>query len=244
MMRNVVRISVTALLIVGCGNSFRVDDYASPEDLLDASREEFRRGNCGGAIQGLRGVLSQLSPGDLRAVQARFLLAECHFKHREYLEASRQFRRVSDEFPSHELAPRALLRSGDALARLWQSPQLDPTYGENALATYRELVTRYPSSEVAEVGRARSLALMEKFARKEFKTGEFYMRLRAYDSAIIYFKSVVANYAQSSYAPLALLRLVEAYRRISYEEERREICAYLWRFHPDAVGVQEACPRA
>ena len=45
---------------------------------------------------------------------------------------------VSDETPNSPLAPLALERAGDVYADLWRRPELDPTYGQTALATYRE----------------------------------------------------------------------------------------------------------
>lgn len=204
--------------------------------------EEFRQGNCGSAIRGFRRLTFDLPPRDPRGAESRFYMAECHFQEHEFLEASRQFRRVSDESPSHPLAPAALLRAGDAFAELWKRPELDPTYGESALATYRELLARYPESEVAADGRERIVELNDKFAKKDYKTGEYYMRVRAYDSAILYFRSVVANYPQSSYASRSLIKLVEAYQKIGYRQEINETCSHLRRFYPDAEGIDDVCP--
>ena len=230
------------LVVAACSNNMNVDKYASPQSLYDASMAEFNKGNCTKAMQGFTRVTLDLPPRDPKAVEARFMLAECHLKKGEYLEASRQFRRVSDETPTHELAPKALLRSGDAQLELWKRVELDDTYGENAMATYRELVTRYPESQAAQEGRKRIEELSDQFAKKEFKTGEFYMRLHAFDSAILYFKDLVANYPNSMYASRALIKLIRAYRKIGYTEEIRETCTHLRRFYPDAKGLDETCP--
>jgi outer membrane protein assembly factor BamD len=100
---------------------------------------------------------------------------------------------------------------------------------------------RYPESTAAKRARIRIRELNELFAAKEYKNGMFYLRLRAYDSAIIYFKDVIAEYGESSYAPLAVLRLVDAYRRIGYEEEEREMCDYLRQFYPETAAQTETC---
>src|SRR5205807_2637256 len=87
-----------------------------------------------------------------------------------------------------------LLRAGDANLRLWRKPELDPSYGESALAIYQELAGRYPGTDAAARAQVHVQQLREWFAQKDYKNGLFYFRRRAFDSAIIYFKDVIANY--------------------------------------------------
>jgi outer membrane assembly lipoprotein YfiO len=215
--------------------------FPNADALFMASMAAFRRGDFDAAETGFQRATFELSPGDPRLPEAKFYLAECQFANGAFLEASRSFRRVSDETPEHAMAPVGLLRSADALAELWKRPELDPTYGENAAATYRELLGRYPASEAAQRARVRVAALNERFAEKEYKNGVFYLRLGAYDAAIILFRLVVAEYPDSRRAPDALIKMIEAYRRIGYDDEMREKCAHLRQYYPGARGVEEAC---
>ena len=235
-------LSCSVLAAAGCANEFRPRNYPSPEALLEVSEEMYRRGKCGKAALGFQYVTQQLPVRDTTAVRARFLLAECHFSKREFLEAARQFRRVANEAPGHPLAPRALLRSGDAQAQLWTHPELDPTYGEAARVTYQEVAARYPRTPVANRANLKLAALAERFAEKEYKVGDYYVRLNANSSAIINYKTVVSDYGSTSFAPLALVRLVEAYTRLAYQEEKTETCENLRRFYPDAPRLDEVCP--
>ncbi|MGH7606024.1 MAG: outer membrane protein assembly factor BamD, partial [Gemmatimonadales bacterium] len=132
--------------------------------------------------------------------------------------------------------------AGDANLRLWRRPELDPTYGEIALATYQELAGRYPDSDAAARARPHVQRLQNQFADKTYKNGMFYLRRKAYDSAIIYFKEVIANFPDTPRVPDALLRLVETYRAIGYSQELTETCAHLRRFFPDTPGLRETCP--
>ena len=68
-------------------------------------------------------------------------------------------------------------------------------------------------------------------------------RLKAYDSAILYLKGVVATYPRAAIAPEALIKLVEAYRKVGYREDVQETCGYIRRFHPGARGTDEVCPQ-
>jgi outer membrane protein assembly factor BamD len=210
--------------------------------LLAVSEEKFRHGNCGDAALGFRQVTSLMPVRDSMAVRARFLLAECHFAMGELLEAARQFRRVANEAPTHPLAQNALLRAGDSQVELWTHPELDPTYGEAARVTYQEVVARYPRTVVARRASLKLADLAERFAEKEYKNGNYYFRLKANSSAILYYKTVVSDYGATSWAPLALIRLVEAYTRLNYEEEKVETCSNLRRFYPTAPRLDDVCP--
>ena len=228
-----------------CGHhGFQVKDYVTPETLMEASKREFRNGHFGPARLGFQKVTFDVPTNDPLGGEARYYVAECYFAQGEYVEASHEFRKVADDYENHPLAPDALLRSGDAMAAQWNHVELDPTSGEEALAVYRELATRYPESRAAERARLKLSQLADRFAEKEYRAGVFYFRLKAYDSAIIYFRSVAADYGESAYAPLALVKLVEAYRRINYNEELRETCAHLRQYYPKAAGLNEVCPSA
>lgn len=203
-----------------------------------------RQGEWGDAIKLLERVLLELPPGDPRIPQAHYWLGEAYFARGSHLEAAREFRRASDETPNHPLAPEALLRVGDVYADLWRRPELDPTYGQTALATYQELLNRYPSSSAAKRAQLRISELHERFALKAYKAAMFYFRLKAFDSAILYLKDLVATYPRTAVVPEALVKLVEAYRKLGYREDVQETCDYIHRFHPTASGVNEVCPPA
>src|SRR6266567_4282824 len=122
------------------------------------------------------------------------------------------------------------------------TPELAPSYGETALAIYQELAGRFPDSDAAARGRVHVRRLENQFAEKTYKTGIFYLRRKAFDSAIIYFKDVIANYPTTDRAPDALLRLVDSYRAIRYTQELDETCEHLRRFYPNAKGIDRSCP--
>lgn len=233
------------LLAGGCGGGPRAPVPVIPADTLYThAMRHYRRGDCTRAREGFRQLAAGLPANAPALAEAWYYQAECDYADGLHLEASRQFRRVADEHGAHPLAADALLRAGDAQAELWTDPELDPEYGRAAITTYQELAARFPESRAAARARPKVIRLMEMFADKEYGTGLFYLRLKAYDSAVLYFKSVVADYPQSRFAPRALLKLVDVYRILEYAEERRETCEHLRRYYPQAGGLAQTCPPA
>jgi outer membrane protein assembly factor BamD len=202
----------------------------------------YANGHWGKAAPLFERVVLELPAGDSLVTEAHFRLAECYYAQRNQLQAVREFRKVSDDTPDATLAPMALLRAGDAYADLWRRPELDPTYGQTAQATYQELLNRYPDSPAAARARLRMADLDELFARKQLKSAEYYYRLKAYDSAILYLKDLVASYPRASVTPQALLQLVNSYRKVGYAEDLQETCGYIRRYHPATPGLEQSCP--
>lgn len=179
---------------------------------------------------------------DPRQVEAHMLRGEAHFGRGERLEAAREFRRLSDGYPSHTLAAEALLRVGDAYAELWRRPELDPSYGETARATFQELLNRYPGTSAAARAQVRLDELNDQFALKAYKAAQYYLRYKADNSAVIYLRDLLREYPRADVAPAAVLDLIRTYNRLGYVEDARETCGYLRRFHPGTAGTDDACP--
>jgi len=224
-----------------CGGR-RAVQPVPPEQSYAEGMRAFREGNYRRALDRLRQADATMPPRAEAAAEVRFYMAECELAMQQHLEAAQLFRRVADDFPAHRLAPLALMRAGDANTELWSRIELDPTYGQAALAIYRELLARYPDADVIPRARARIGQLQERFAEKDYKTALFYVKRKAYDSAMLYFRQIVADYGQSSHVPLALLQLVDLYSRIGYLDERAETCRFLRQQYPDTPGVGDACP--
>ncbi len=257
---NPIRLLAALGLVMGavaCGAGARPEPAAAPppvqpsaegappgqlDSLWRLAETQVRRGKWNDALKHLERVLLEFPPGDPRAPRARYYVGEAQFALGNHLQAAREFRRVSDETPNDPLAPEALLRAGDVYADLWRRPELDPSYGQTALATYQELLNRYPGGIPAARAQERINELQERFAYKEYRAGLYYFRLKAYDSAILYLKDVVATYPRAAIAPQALVKLVQAYERLGYREDVQETCGYIRRFHPNAPGGREVCP--
>jgi len=242
MMRRRYLVIPVALALVGCaGQRLDLSQSASQEAVYLAAMEAYRRGKCEAAVQGFERLAGDAPGGESRRVEAQYYTAECSLAGGRQVEAAREFRRVVEAFPQHALAPDALLRAGDSYAQLWRKPELDPTFAETARATYQELLQRFPGSAAARRAQVRIGQLNEMFAEKEYRSGVFYQRMKAYDSAIIYFREVVARYPQSRHAPRAVIRLAEVYSRLQYDEERAEMCQYLQRFYPGDMAGAKPC---
>lgn len=255
-MRRLASTLLSGMLLVACarnpGPGGAVPDLLGPvgrgtapetvDSLYARAEQLFRQGRWRRAQELFTRVVPGLVTEDPRYARARFYLGETHYALREYLLASRELRRLSDEQPGDPLAPEALFRAGMAYRELWRRPQLDPTHGETAMLVFAEVAGRYPGSRAADRAQQMMLELQEWFADKEFRNARYYLRYKAYESAILVLREIVASYPRTTVAPRAVVAMIGAYVALGYEEDRQETCDYLRQYYPAAVGSTRHCP--
>src|SRR6059036_785602 len=158
-----------AALLVSCHHGPRVVPAPDPVAELAKARAQFRSGNFGKALVSFRRLTYELGPSQPEMADVHYHLSECYYQTGDRVQAAHEFRQVADQYATSAYAPMALLRAGDANLRLWRSPDLDPSYGETALAIYQELAGRYPDSEAAARAQLHVRQLKEWFAEKSYK---------------------------------------------------------------------------
>jgi TolA-binding protein len=142
-------VAASLILCLSCAHRAKPATGAGPvtrEDLAGLWRRavgEYTQGHWAKSAAIFERLTLELPAGDTLVTEAHFRLAECYFGEGSQLQAAREFRKVSDHSPNARLAPMALLRAGDAYADLWRRPELDPTYGQTAQATYQELLNAF-----------------------------------------------------------------------------------------------------
>src|SRR5882762_10143028 len=167
-----------AALVAGCHHGPRVVPAPAPVAELAKARAQFRRGDFGKALVSFRRLTYEVGPSQPEMAEVRYHLAECYFQTGDRVQAAHEFRQVADQYATSDYAAVALLRAGDANLRLWKRPELDPSYGQSALAIYQELAGRYPGTEAAARAQLHTRKLKEWFAEKDYRNGMFYFKRR------------------------------------------------------------------
>src|SRR5262245_2763496 len=179
-----------AAAVSGCRSGFRLSRYTNNQALYDAGLREFQRRKWANAILAFEKLTTDLPARDSLLPRAYWYLGNAHKRQREHLLAAQSFTRLYESFLDDSLADDAALEAARSHRILWRKPGLDPTYGETALSTYNTMLGLFPTSEHADRARAEVLELEQWFATKNYETGKYYIRRKAYDSAIIYLKTV------------------------------------------------------
>ena len=237
------RVLFVAMLfaVAACHPDFKVAKYTTNETLYRAAMDEFQHGRWENAVTAFEKLTTDLPARDTLLPRAHWYLAQAHQHRDEWVLAGASFTRLVESFPDDSLADDAALEAARSYRKLWRKPALDPTYGESAEATYGTLLGLFPNSPLIPTAKKELADLQEMFAQKNYLSGMYYLRRKAHDSAIIYFKDVVAKYPEAPTARLAQLRLVDAYKAIRYKDDAADQCAELKRAFPDDAEVRTTC---
>lgn len=231
-LRGLLLALVLASALPGCA-VFRQEQPVSPETQRQRGLQAFQEGRWRRATVLLSGWTQQAS-GDPRLPETLHALGNAYLHVGEHVSAAASFLRLVSEFPTDTLGRSARFGMCDAYRRLSPKAQLDQDYTLTAIAYCESYASIYPATPEAQQARGWVTELTEKLARKAYENGMFYFRRQAYDAAVIYFNETLEQYPNTSWAPAALLKLIESYDRIGYREEATEARARLRRDYPNS----------
>ena len=183
------------LAVAACRPEFQLKNLTTNEALYSASLNEYQHKRWDNAVSGFEKLTTDLSARDTLLPRSYWYLASAHEHIGEHLLAAQSFSRLVESFPEDSLADDAALESSRSYRKLWRKPQLDPTYGETAIASYNTLIGLYPTSPLIPIAQKEIAELENWLAIKDYDAGMYYFRKKAYDSGILYFKDVLTKYA-------------------------------------------------
>lgn len=233
--------ALSVVAAAACRPEFDIKKLTTNEALYTASSAEFQRHHWDNAISGFEKLTADLPPRDSLLPRSYWYLAESHQKNGENLLAAQSYSRLVESFPDDSLADDAALGAAQSYKRMWRKPELDPTYGEQALASYNTLIGLYSNSPLIPQAQKDIAELENWFAIKDYNAGMYYFRRKAFDSAILYFKDDLAKYGTTPQAHDAAIKLVQAYKEIRYREDASDLCAELNQRYPGDPKVRDVC---
>ncbi len=226
---------------LACTPPFDPKLYPSTDKLYQVAMAEYNAGRYDNAAKAFEKLTLDLPARDRRLPLSFYYLAASQSKLGENLLAAATYNRLIDAFPQDTLVDDALYLSGRAYQKEWRHPELDATYGNNAVTAYQSLLASYPDSPLAAPARKELAKLDEWLAEKDYTTGYLYLKRKAFDSAILYFKDVIRLHPNAPKTREAYLRLLEAYRAIKYSEDARDLCDAMRKAYPNDRDVVKAC---
>jgi len=241
--RSIVLVLAVLMTAGACaGNGVQVQNLP-PDDLIQQGMTSLNGRDWSDAVSAFERFIVQ-HPSHPRNQEARFRLAQAHFGKKEYVTAATEYARLAGDFPAGPYADDSRFGVCEAYARLSPKPALDQEYTRAAMEHCRSLETYYPTSEFVKRAQEILIDMNNKLAEKQYEAGDFYMKRGLIDSAILYFDATVQEYPASRWAPRALLRLYEAYNRLSYKEEADQVRARLLRDYPTSAEAKQLSERA
>ena len=146
--------------------------------------------------------------GSKLANEAQFYKGECLFEIKEYDEAWSSYDRyirfsndlIKIEKSRYRICECAILSSN--------SYQRDQEKTKQALEQLQMFIEDFPQSEFIKDAEESIKKLRYKLAKKEYEVARLYLKLEEYESAIIYFRSVLNNYYDTEFSDEARIGII------------------------------------
>jgi len=205
-------ILLSIVFLSSCSDDLNIKNIGF-ERSYKIAKKKFNDENYVKAIEDLNVILLNYS-GSAGIDSAKYLLAKSHFNVEEFYLASYEFKSLVDNFPSSPLAEEALYNS--ALSYHMVAPDfiLDQKDTKTALIKFQLFLDNYSTGEFASKSMKKIKEIREKLAKKQFESGELYMRVDEPRAAKVYFALVLEEYYDTQYYIKSLERIAEAYKEM------------------------------
>ena len=228
----------TLLLTISC-SSHKRRGTLSPEEDFHRAMEKFDRGKYLDAMEALTIITLNYS-GSSIIDSAQYYLGESHYRMKEYIIAASEFQRLVNQYPSSPLVDEAKYKVGMSYLKLSPGYGLDQEFTYKCIDEFQEFTEYFPQSDLVPEVMESIYKARSKIAKKIFKSGELYFKMRDYESALTYLKSVLDYYYDTDYAPASLLLISESYFKMKQPEQGERALLKLLEKYPDSPEAEKA----
>ena len=201
-------IIILPLIWIGCAGSIKDDDnYDSQfkEALRLLEKEKFI--SAQDILNTLAIRASHTDIGD----NILYYLGESYFLNEEYQLAVIEYDKLIRRMGYSPLIEKARWRICECYVAMSPKYYLDQISSEKAIEKIQEFLEDYPFSEQKESANNTVQKMRNKLGKKAYETGILYIKLGAYDSAILAFEQMLENYYDTEFVPQAHLGIIRSY---------------------------------
>jgi len=138
---------------------------------------------------------------------AQYKLGLAHLALKDYELSVSAFERLISRYPNSPLVDDARFRIAQASLQGTFKPEYDQAPTDQAVKELKVFLQENPKSEFASEASKRVKELIERRAQHEYQVGQFYEQRRHATSALLYYQTIVEQFAQTSWAAKAAERI-------------------------------------
>jgi outer membrane protein assembly factor BamD len=205
------------------------------EDQYALAKSEFEKRHWDKAVLELQKLILNY-PGVNFIDSAQYLLGMTYYNQKEYPSAINEFNRILTSFPTSSLGDDAAFKVVECDFEMSPKAELDQSHTQKALDELKNFLDDYPLSDKREEAQKLFKECRTKLAKKVYKGGYLYYRMRRYDAASLYFERVLDEYHDTEWSKLAQFCLAEAlYKEKKYDQAKEEYQKFIQDFPQDML---------
>lgn len=209
---------IIGLLIIFYSCSKQLLAPLEPEDEFEWAMDFFNNKKYDLAIKSFEKIIFYHASTEF-VDDAQFYLAKAYFEKKDYTQAITEFEYLIKNFPNTPFLEESFLLRAKAYFLKAPGYEKDQTETQEAISFLDDFLTRFPVSSFSDVARAVLLQARNRLAKKELENGRLYLKMKEYNSAILYFKYVIENYPETPSADESKFLLAQIYEKNGRKEE-------------------------
>ncbi len=208
-------VSIT-LIFISCNK--QVLAPLEPEDEFERAMEFFYNKKYDAAIKSFEKIIFYHASTDF-VDDAQFYLAKAYFEEKDYTQATTEFEYLIRNFPNTPFLEQSYLLRAKAYFLKAPGYEKDQTETKEAISLLDDFLTRFPNTNYSDTAKSLILLARNRLAKKELENGRLYLKIKEYESAVLYFKYVIENFPETPSADEARFLLGQTYEKLGKIEE-------------------------
>jgi outer membrane protein assembly factor BamD len=150
---------------------------------------------------------------------AQFKIGECYKKNSQYKEAAEAFAKIVSDYPKSLLYEQARYETAYCTYKMSFKASYDQEPTEEAIKEFEDFIKNGEAGDTLKEADQALTKLQEKKAESLYDTARFYEKRGHYDSALIYYRSVMDEYPNTAWATKAFNKITELEKRIQRQKK-------------------------
>ncbi len=230
-------------LLTGCASEEVSDKsevevaYAKAEKLEKDERFEE-------AIQRFQDIKNRF-PYSKLAIQSELKIADIQFARESFIEAQAAYQIFKELHPKHSQIDYVTFRIG--LSYFNQLPDTidrDLSVAERAVATFDEVIAKFPDSSFIKEAREKRTAALKMLAEKELYIADFYFKQEKFESALKRYEALLKNFSEDPSTDKALFGGFVSALETGDREKGKKFLSRLSKEFPSSDFYEKAKQRA
>lgn len=209
------------IFIIGCGISNPFDDNIPYKTRFDDGLSFFEEEKYVKSSQQFNIIVERASHTDL-GDDALFFLAESYFLNEDYDLALIEFEKLVSRMGFSPYIEKSRWRICETLMLLSPNFYHDQDSSMKAISQIQEFLDDFPNSEYSKDADELIKDLRSRLAEKNMETGKLYVKLKAYDSAIVSYKIVINNYYDTQFFEDANIEVIRCLSLLDKNDEAEQ----------------------
>jgi len=176
-------------------------------------------------------------PGAVFIDSAQHLLGMCYFNQKDYPLAVVEFNKLLSSFPTSQLSDDAAFMVAFCDFKMSAKAELDQKHTLQAIEELQSFLDDHPTSDRAKEASDLLNQCRTRLAKKAYKNGRLYFKMKKYEAALIYLKDVINGYHDTRWAAPAQFQIAEVFfKQKKFDQARKEYQKFLENFPQDKLA--------